>query len=181
LRGDDLVARLDGGDALPPVIGLMAKIGGREAFVPANLIAQLGPADMRLPIQYALSYPERWPNPFRRADLPTVGHLDFAEPDVKRFPSLRLAREAGVANGQQRQGRGACPRGRCGRARRSRAPVRPSARARAPECAVGIPAERARDGARTAGIRGGAGLAAVGGVGRARSALRGGPRGAGRR
>ncbi|MHB8648288.1 MAG: 1-deoxy-D-xylulose-5-phosphate reductoisomerase [Thermomicrobiales bacterium] len=62
-----------------------------------SLIAQLGPADMRLPIQYALSYPERWPNPFKRIALPAFGHLDFAEPDSARFPALRLAREAGMA------------------------------------------------------------------------------------
>ena len=66
-------------------------------YADGSLIAQLGPADMRLPIQYALSYPERWPNAFRRADLPTVGHLDFAVPDTTRFPSLRIAREAGAA------------------------------------------------------------------------------------
>ncbi len=66
-------------------------------YADGSLIAQLGPADMRLPIQYALSYPERWPNPFRRADLPAVGHLDFAAPDLERFPALRLAREAGIA------------------------------------------------------------------------------------
>ncbi len=66
-------------------------------YADGSLIAQLGPADMRLPIQYALSYPERWPNAFRRADLPTVGHLDFSVPDVARFPSLRIAREAGIA------------------------------------------------------------------------------------
>jgi len=66
-------------------------------YADGAVIAQLGPADMRLPIQYALSYPERWPNAFRRADLPTVGHLDFAAPDLARFPSLRIAREAGIA------------------------------------------------------------------------------------
>jgi 1-deoxy-D-xylulose-5-phosphate reductoisomerase len=67
------------------------------AYADGSLIAQLGPADMRLPIQYALSYPERWPNTFRRADLPALGHIDFAEPDTARFPSLRLARQAGEA------------------------------------------------------------------------------------
>ncbi len=66
-------------------------------YADGSLIAQLGPADMRLPIQYALSYPARWPNAFRRADLPTVGHLDFAMPDLARFPSLRIARDAGMA------------------------------------------------------------------------------------
>ncbi len=62
-----------------------------------SLIAQLGPADMRLPIQYALSYPARWANPFRRADLPAVGTLHFEMPDEVRFPCLRIAREAGEA------------------------------------------------------------------------------------
>lgn len=62
-----------------------------------SLIAQMGPPDMRLPIQYALSYPERWPNTFRRADLPAIGTLQFESPDTERFPSLMLAREAGIA------------------------------------------------------------------------------------
>ncbi|MGI8857043.1 MAG: 1-deoxy-D-xylulose-5-phosphate reductoisomerase [Thermomicrobiales bacterium] len=66
-------------------------------YADGSLIAQLGPADMRLPIQYALSYPERWPNAFRRADLSTIGRLDFEEPDTTRFPSLLLARQAGEA------------------------------------------------------------------------------------
>lgn len=67
------------------------------AYADGSLIAQLGPADMRLPIQYALSYPARWPNPFRRADLPAVGQLDFAAPDTAKFPALLLARQAGEA------------------------------------------------------------------------------------
>lgn len=64
-----------------------------------SLIAQLGPADMRVPIQYALSYPARWSNHFRRADLPTVGTLQFERPDTERFPCLLIAREAGMAGG----------------------------------------------------------------------------------
>jgi CBS domain-containing protein/sporulation protein YlmC with PRC-barrel domain len=47
-RVDDVVARLDQGDALPPVIGLKARIGGREAFVPMERIEQLGPFDVRM-------------------------------------------------------------------------------------------------------------------------------------
>ncbi len=46
-RVDDVIARLDSGDSLPPVIGLKARIGGREMFVPASRIAQLGPDDVR--------------------------------------------------------------------------------------------------------------------------------------
>jgi 1-deoxy-D-xylulose-5-phosphate reductoisomerase len=84
-------------DAIDVIVNPQSIIHSYIAYADGSLIAQLGPADMRLPIQYALSYPERWPNPFRRADLPTVGHLDFAAPDLVRFPALRLAREAGTA------------------------------------------------------------------------------------
>jgi len=60
-----------------------------------NLLAQLGPPDMRLPIQYALFYPDRRPNQLARLDLAEVGSLTFAAPDPEKFPCLRLAREAG--------------------------------------------------------------------------------------
>jgi 1-deoxy-D-xylulose-5-phosphate reductoisomerase len=60
-----------------------------------SVIAQLGPADMRYAIQYALSWPERLPNEFPRLDLAQVGALTFGEPDTGRFPMLRLAYAAG--------------------------------------------------------------------------------------
>ncbi len=60
-----------------------------------NLLAQLGQPDMRLPIQYALFYPERMPNQLARLDLAEVGSLTFAAPDSEKFPCLRLARDAG--------------------------------------------------------------------------------------
>ena len=66
-------------------------------FVDGGLIAQLGIPDMRLPIQYALTYPERAPLLSQRLDLARIGALHFEQPDEKRFPALRLAREAGVA------------------------------------------------------------------------------------
>ncbi|MDQ2786636.1 MAG: 1-deoxy-D-xylulose-5-phosphate reductoisomerase [Chloroflexota bacterium] len=84
-------------DRIEVVVNPQSVIHSYIEYPDGSMIAQLGPADMRLPIQYALSYPERWPNAFRRADLPTVAHLDFALPDRVRFPALRLAREAGVA------------------------------------------------------------------------------------
>ena len=59
-----------------------------------SLIAQLGGPDMKLPIQYACSYPERWEAPVARLDLTTVGRLDFHAPDLDRFPCLRLAYRA---------------------------------------------------------------------------------------
>jgi 1-deoxy-D-xylulose-5-phosphate reductoisomerase len=59
-----------------------------------SVIAQLGGADMKLPIQYACSYPERWDAPVARLDLTAVGRLDFCAPDPGRFPCLRLAYRA---------------------------------------------------------------------------------------
>jgi 1-deoxy-D-xylulose-5-phosphate reductoisomerase len=63
-------------------------------YIDGSVIAQLGVADMGVPILYALTYPARRPAPASRLDLTTVGGLTFFEPDVKKFPCLRLAREA---------------------------------------------------------------------------------------
>jgi 1-deoxy-D-xylulose-5-phosphate reductoisomerase len=59
-----------------------------------SVIAQLGITDMRLPIQYACSYPERWPAPVSPLDLHHMGPLEFAPPDRERFPCLQLAYDA---------------------------------------------------------------------------------------
>jgi 1-deoxy-D-xylulose-5-phosphate reductoisomerase len=59
-----------------------------------SIMAQLGGADMKLPIQYACSYPERWEAPVARLDLTAAGRLDFHQPDLERFPCLRLAYRA---------------------------------------------------------------------------------------
>jgi len=66
-------------------------------FVDGGLIAQLGLPDMRMPIQYALTYPDRLKLSTHRLDLAEVGALHFERPDTERFPGLRLAREAGIA------------------------------------------------------------------------------------
>lgn len=66
-------------------------------FRDGSVKAQLGLPDMRLPIQYALTYPRRLPSPARRLRLGDLGSLDFERPDEARFPCLRIAREAGVA------------------------------------------------------------------------------------
>jgi 1-deoxy-D-xylulose-5-phosphate reductoisomerase len=63
-------------------------------LVDGSVIAQLGVADMRLPIQYAFSYPERWPAPLPPLDLEAAGRLDFHAPDLRAFPCLRLAYRA---------------------------------------------------------------------------------------
>ncbi len=65
-------------------------------FRDGSQIAQLGLPDMRLPIQYALTYPERLPSPCTRLSLAEVGSLTFERPDTDRFPLLRLAAEAGA-------------------------------------------------------------------------------------
>jgi 1-deoxy-D-xylulose-5-phosphate reductoisomerase len=59
-----------------------------------SIIAQLGVTDMRLPIQYAFSYPERWASPLPPLDLARAGRLDFEAPDAAAFPCLRLAYRA---------------------------------------------------------------------------------------
>ena len=69
-------------------------------FVDGSIKAQLSYPDMRLPIQYALAYPERLPNPrLPRLDWGLVRSLDFEPPDYDKFPCLRLAIEAGKQGG----------------------------------------------------------------------------------
>jgi 1-deoxy-D-xylulose-5-phosphate reductoisomerase len=64
-------------------------------FVDGSLKAQLGTPDMRLPIQYALTYPHRRQSPAAAPDLVALARLDFRAPDEARFPALRIARDAG--------------------------------------------------------------------------------------
>jgi len=66
-------------------------------FHDGSVIAQMGPPDMRLPIGFALFYPDRTANDLPRLSLPEVGSLTFAEPDTERFPCLRLAFSAARA------------------------------------------------------------------------------------
>ena len=68
-------------------------------YADGALLAQMGPPDMRQPIAYALSCPERATLPLRRLDFAALGRLDFMAPDPERFPALRLARAALEAGG----------------------------------------------------------------------------------
>ena len=68
-------------------------------YVDQSVMAQLGSPDMRLPIQYALSWPNRLPLDEPPLDLAKVGTLHFSEPDLERFPLLGLAYEAGRKGG----------------------------------------------------------------------------------
>ncbi len=68
-------------------------------FCDSSIIAQLGSPDMRVPIQYALTYPNRWPSPASRLSLAAIGRLTFREMDYVRYPLLKLAIECGKAGG----------------------------------------------------------------------------------
>ncbi len=63
------------------------------------MLAQLGSPDMRIPIASALAWPERMATRAAKLDLASIGSLDFEAPDLQRFPSLRIAREALEAGG----------------------------------------------------------------------------------
>jgi 1-deoxy-D-xylulose-5-phosphate reductoisomerase len=63
-------------------------------FVDGSVVAQLGTADMRQPIQYAMTYPERLPSPVAALDWTTMPRLDFAAPDREKFPCIGLAYRA---------------------------------------------------------------------------------------
>jgi 1-deoxy-D-xylulose-5-phosphate reductoisomerase len=83
-------------DAIEVVIHPQSIVHSAVRFVDGSLKAQMGTPDMRLPIQYALTHPDRRPAPSAAVDLVSAGRLDFRAPDVVRFPALRIAREAGL-------------------------------------------------------------------------------------
>lgn len=68
-------------------------------FVDGSIIAQLSTPDMCLPIQYALTYPERVGSDRVKTDFPSIGKLEFEKPDTEKFPSILLAREAAEKGG----------------------------------------------------------------------------------
>jgi 1-deoxy-D-xylulose-5-phosphate reductoisomerase len=68
-------------------------------FVDGSLLAQLSTPDMCLPIQYALTYPDRVGSERVQTNFPRIGTLTFEEPDVERFPAIELARRAGTVGG----------------------------------------------------------------------------------
>jgi 1-deoxy-D-xylulose-5-phosphate reductoisomerase len=82
-------------DAIDVVVHPQSVVHSAVVFVDGSLKAQLGTPDMRLPIQYALTYPDRRPSPAAAADLVATAALTFRAPDETRFPALRIARAAG--------------------------------------------------------------------------------------
>jgi 1-deoxy-D-xylulose-5-phosphate reductoisomerase len=86
-------------DQVQVVVHPQSIIHSMVEYVDGSVIAQLGVADMGIPILYALNYPDRLPWPGERLDLTKTGPLTFEEPDVDRFPCLGLARQALTAAG----------------------------------------------------------------------------------
>ncbi len=86
-----------GYDAIEVLIHPQSVVHSAVRFVDGSVKAQLGTPDMRHPIQYALTYPERRPSLAAPPDLVATGRLEFRAPDEGRFPALRIAREAGRA------------------------------------------------------------------------------------
>lgn len=86
-------------DKIKVLVHRQALVHSMVEFADGSILAQLGVTDMKLPIQYALSYPERWENGALSLDPLRMGHLDFSAPDTGKFPCLRLAYEAARSGG----------------------------------------------------------------------------------
>jgi 1-deoxy-D-xylulose-5-phosphate reductoisomerase len=86
-------------DKVQVVIHPQSVIHSMVEFVDGSVIAQLSPPDMRTPIQYALTYPDRADGCSKRMDWSKAFGLDFEPPDFKRFPALRLAYQVAEAGG----------------------------------------------------------------------------------
>jgi 1-deoxy-D-xylulose-5-phosphate reductoisomerase len=86
-------------EAVEVLIHPQSTIHSMVEFVDGNIMAQLGPTDMRLPIQYALTFPERVEGYLPRLDLAEVATLTFERPDTETFPSLNYARQAVTMGG----------------------------------------------------------------------------------
>jgi 1-deoxy-D-xylulose-5-phosphate reductoisomerase len=86
-------------DSVDVLVHRQSVVHSLVEFVDGSLLAHMGKTDMLLPIQYALTHPQRQPAPLGRLDLAAVGQLSFAEPDGENFPCLDLCYEAGRAGG----------------------------------------------------------------------------------
>jgi 1-deoxy-D-xylulose-5-phosphate reductoisomerase len=83
-----------GSERIDVLIHPQSVVHSMVEFIDGSVLAQLGSPDMRIPIAYALAWPERIATPAKRLDLEAIGGLDFEPPDLDRFPALRLARQA---------------------------------------------------------------------------------------
>lgn len=86
-------------DKIEVVVHPQSIVHSLVEFQDGSVIAQMGLTDMKLPIQYALSFPKRWDNAFGQLDLVKASPLTFEQPDVETFPLLQLAVECGKNGG----------------------------------------------------------------------------------
>lgn len=86
-------------DRIEVVVQPQSAIHSMVEYIDGSVKAHLGTTDMRIPIQFALSYPERWDAPVKPLDFRTLGSLEFYAPDTDTFRCLALARAAGSAGG----------------------------------------------------------------------------------
>ena len=86
-------------DKIEVVVQPQSAIHSMVEFKDGSVKAHLGTTDMRIPIQFALSYPDRWSAPVEPLDFRTLGSLEFAAPDTETFRCLALARIAGSTGG----------------------------------------------------------------------------------
>ena len=86
-------------DQIDVVVHPQSVVHSMVEYVDGSVVAQLSPPDMRLPIQYALTYPDRCESPAPRLDLDRFFRLDFEPPDEERFPALPLGKEVAARGG----------------------------------------------------------------------------------
>lgn len=86
-------------DSIEVLVQPQSAIHSMVEFADGSVKAHLGTTDMRIPIQFALSYPDRWEAPVPPLDFRTLGTLEFAAPDTDTFRCLALARHAGEVGG----------------------------------------------------------------------------------
>lgn len=86
-------------DEIEVLVHPQSVVHGLVEFRDGSVVAQLGPADMRVPIAHCLAYPERLDGPVPRLDLAAMRELTFENPDPIRFPALGLARQAMITGG----------------------------------------------------------------------------------
>ncbi|MFT4691431.1 MAG: 1-deoxy-D-xylulose-5-phosphate reductoisomerase [Limisphaerales bacterium] len=86
-------------DRVQVVVHPQSVIHSMVEYVDGSFISQLSTPDMCLPIQYALTYPDRAPSQRVETNFAALGQLTFEEPDIERFPAIGLARDAGTRGG----------------------------------------------------------------------------------
>lgn len=86
-------------DDIQVVVHPQSVIHSMVQYRDGSILGHLGKTDMRIPIQYALTYPERWTNSLERLDFAQLASITFEEPDFTKFPCLKIAYETGRSGG----------------------------------------------------------------------------------